>query len=182
MSGQCHSLLNYTLTGKGKVSLHYLNYIQRKYIKITSKSQKQIHFAVFRPSRREADTTNSLLWFLGARRAGRDRDTKHFNPHSRPAVPSRSHRAKPWRPKHNRALELPGSSRHGAAQRSYRNQAVTNSPAQAAPARLMPRQHGCAFLSLHYRAPLAAIPLCPSSTLLKVLKSNCSHIVDLKRM
>lgn len=72
-------LLNYALTVKGKKSLYYLNYIQRKYIKITSKSQNQTHFAVFRPSRREAGTTKSLLWLLGVRRAVRDQNRAHFN-------------------------------------------------------------------------------------------------------
>lgn len=130
-------LLNYTLTVKGKISLHYLNYIQRKYIKIT-KSPKETHFAVLGPSRWEAGTTKSLLWLLGVRRAVRDQNTAHFNPHSRPVAPSRHTElfpGKPWRPGHNNALELPGSP--GTSQQcsvlSYWHQAATRVPAHAAP-------------------------------------------------
>lgn len=99
-------LLNYTSTVKGKISLHYLNYIQRKHIKITSKPQKQAHFAVLRPSRREASTTNSVLWLLGVR----DQNTTHSNPHCTPVAPWRSHRALPRKAMVLKAEQCTGSS------------------------------------------------------------------------
>lgn len=118
-------LLNYTLTVKGKISLHYLNYIERNHIKITSKSQKQAHFAVLRPSRWEASTTNSLLWLLGVR----DQNPTHSNPHCRPGplivTPSSSQesRGAQGRAMHWKFPAAPGTSQQSVLF-SYWKQAV----------------------------------------------------------
>lgn len=139
-------LLNYALTVKGKKSLYYLNYIQRKYIKTTSKSQNRTHFAVFRPSRREAGTTKSLLRFLGVRRAVRDQNTAHFNTHSRPVAPSWSRWVCPRKATAPQAQQCTWTSRqlqaHFSSAFSLTETRQWPEPQPTLfPAQLMPQQH-----------------------------------------